>query len=545
MALLKYPAVAICVLFFSIDAVAQEPSEIDSLKKSLQRHSAKDSIRVDLLNQLAFDHYLTDPQAAMQYSYEAVALAKDISYRQGEAQGLRQVGIVLWTQANYGTALKNFVTGLKAAEMVGNAQLIADLHGNIGLVYHGLGDYEEALRYHQQSLAMQRSLQNKTREAVALNNIGDVLRQSKDFDRAIDYYSQALKLRAETNNRNGVATNVRNIGNVYEDQGLFKKALGKYLESLVIAETLHGKAQCNYSIGSVYFKLKQYRAARQYALESLQMSNQGKFRGFIRDVNLLLSSISEAQHDTRDAFAFYKQYAAYKDSVLNLQVASEIAYSRLEYELGKKQNEIDLLRKDADLQQSTLARKNTLLVSGALTLVLLTSLAIILYKSYYKERSANSLLGKKNTEIARQHAELCAQRDELMTLNEEITAQQEEICASRDALAEKNASIARMNEQILLVNQNLEKLVADRTATLEKQNKHLIEYAFINAHKVRGPLARVMGLANLLALAPCSAEQQRILQLLDEATAELDNITRSITVVVQNGIDAYEFKDQA
>ncbi|HYC85681.1 MAG TPA: tetratricopeptide repeat protein [Chryseosolibacter sp.] len=513
----------------------------------MKNHAQQDSIRVDILNQLAFDQYLITPEKSMEYAYEAVALAKDLGYAQGQAQGLRQVGIVLWTQANYGTALKNFLAGLKLAESIGNKQLIADLLGNVGLVYHGLGDYKEALRYHQRSLAMQRELQNKTRQAVALNNIGDVLRAWKNYEGAIEHYEEALTLRRETGNLAGVATNVRNIGNVFEDQGQFDKALVKYSESMAISDELkdkRGMSQCRQSIGSVYFKLKQPALAKKYLLESLEISRQARFRAFIRDCSLLLSGIYESENNPGQAFRFYKEFASYKDSVLNMQVGSEIASVRLEYEVNKKQNEIDLLRKDAELHQSALDRKNTLLVSGAVTLVLLMCLAIILYKNYTSQKRLNTLLGIKNREIEDQHIEICAQRDELMALNEEITAQQEDIIASRDALEQKNESIASMNEKILEINQNLERLVAERTAALEKQNRHLVEYAFINAHKVRGPLARVMGLANLLALTPCSEEQKKILQLLDNATTELDNITKSITVVVHNGIEAYEHTDK-
>jgi len=547
MALFRQPlAVAICILSCHVPAVAQNSQQADSLKKLLEKLPGKDSARVDVLNQLAYDQYLFEPGKSMQFAYEAVSLARDIDYVAGQAQGLRQVGIVLWTQANYGTALKNFIAGLELAEKARHEQLIADLHGNIGLVYHGLADYKEALRYHQRSLAMQRNLKNKTREAVALNNIGDVHRAWKDYSGAIEHYSQALRLRKETNNRSGVATNIRNIGNVFEDQALFNQALEKYLESLAISEEIQekrGMSQCRYSIGSVYLKQKKYSLAKKYLLESLEISKEAKFRAYIRDACLLLSEICEKEKNTADAFSFYKQYALYKDSVLNLQVGSEIASERLQYELSKKQNEIDLLRKDGEIHESAIAQKNTLLVSGAVTLILLMCLAIILYKHYQGQKAVNMLLALKNSEIAQQHAELSSQRDELIALNEEIRAQQEDLMASRDALTEKNDSIASMNERILEINQNLERLVAERTVALERQNHQLIEYAFINAHKVRGPLARVMGLANLLALAPCTDEQKKILELLYRATAELDEITKSITAVVQNGIEAYEHKD--
>jgi tetratricopeptide (TPR) repeat protein len=534
-----------CVLLLAcpVAVFAQLSNAADSLLKILNVHHQRDTLRATVLNKLAYEFYLSNPEKAIEYAYEAILLAQELKYPSAQAQGLRQLGLVSWAQSNYAIALKNFVAGLKIAEQINDPQIVADITGNIGLVYQGLGNYTEALIYHERSLGMQRKLKNKIRESVALNNLGDANRGLGNYDKAIEFYTMATRLREKDRNFNGLATNLRNIGTIMEAKQMYNEALEYYWKSLRMADSIPDKramSQIRQSLASIFFKMKRYTQARQFAIEGLRVSREANYRAYIRDAYLLLSQIAEAQKDIPSSFDFFKQYSQYKDSVVNLQIASEIASYRLDYETEKKQAEIDILKKDSLLQQSLLMQKNTLLILVGVTMALLSVLTAVLFKNYGRQKAANETLQTKNKEIEEQHKEITHQRDELMALNEEIRAQQEDIITSRDALEEKNISIAQMNESILNINENLEKIISERTAALEKQNHKLIEYTFINAHKLRAPLARIMGLANLVQYTPQDEEQAKLTALLLEAAHELDGVTKSINQVLEEGLDAYE-----
>jgi signal transduction histidine kinase len=151
-------------------------------------------------------------------------------------------------------------------------------------------------------------------------------------------------------------------------------------------------------------------------------------------------------------------------------------------------------------------------------------------------------LEEKSNEIQRQHLKLSEQNDELSALNEEIISQREEVMAQRDSLAEKNLEIEKINQQMGEVNENLEDLVEQRTKILEEQNKKLAEYAFFNAHKLRAPLARVMGLVNLLMSKINTDERPVILNHLKNSSEELDTVVRSISDSLSEEINVAESK---
>ncbi len=116
----------------------------------------------------------------------------------------------------------------------------------------------------------------------------------------------------------------------------------------------------------------------------------------------------------------------------------------------------------------------------------------------------------------------------LQLSNEAIKAQNEEI-------KNQNLEIQAQGEEIRGINENLENLVASRTAELEKKNKALEEYAFINAHKLRSPVASILGLINLLNKMPVSEENQSVLEHLKSSAEKLDEIVSSITKAIQRG----------
>ncbi len=74
-------------------------------------------------------------------------------------------------------------------------------------------------------------------------------------------------------------------------------------------------------------------------------------------------------------------------------------------------------------------------------------------------------------------------------------------------LNEKAKEIEAQNEELLQiqdnlneVNNELENIVAERTRKITSQNEILLKYSYTNAHHLRGPVARLLGLANVYRL---------------------------------------------
>lgn len=68
------------------------------------------------------------------------------------------------------------------------------------------------------------------------------------------------------------------------------------------------------------------------------------------------------------------------------------------------------------------------------------------------------------------------------------------------------------------------------------QNKQIVDYAFSNAHNVRGPLARILGLVSLMKMQPELITEADLIDKLHVSARELDEVVRAITVMLEDRI---------
>ena len=116
----------------------------------------------------------------------------------------------------------------------------------------------------------------------------------------------------------------------------------------------------------------------------------------------------------------------------------------------------------------------------------------------------------------------------LQMMNEEIQAQNEEIQT-------QNEEIHSQAEEIKGINENLEAMVRQRTRELEMKNRALEEYAFINAHQLRSPVASILGLINLVNKVHLNDDAKEIVAHLQESTEKLDQVVTTITKAIERG----------
>ena len=135
---------------------------------------------------------------------------------------------------------------------------------------------------------------------------------------------------------------------------------------------------------------------------------------------------------------------------------------------------------------------------------------------------AGKIDDKFNVEEVRCQLETEAQRNkELERLNTQLKAQKQMLYKIIQELYEKEKDNLLKSEE----------LVAQKEE-IELQNQKLIEYAFYNAHKVRGPLARILGLVYLLkreAEKIGFVDNDQYLEKLSESANELDIAVREMS----------------
>ena len=99
----------------------------------------------------------------------------------------------------------------------------------------------------------------------------------------------------------------------------------------------------------------------------------------------------------------------------------------------------------------------------------------------------------------------------------------------KSKLHQQARTLEQVYGQLKNHNERLQKDVRERTCQLERRNAQLEAYAFMNSHKVRAPLVRIISLVHLLQEEDLSEEEEETYKayLLTSAD-ELDAVIKQI-----------------
>ncbi len=84
--------------------------------------------------------------------------------------------------------------------------------------------------------------------------------------------------------------------------------------------------------------------------------------------------------------------------------------------------------------------------------------------------------------------------------NEAVVELYNEVQARNNEIVAQNEELLQIQDHLHDLNLTLEQKVLERTAKIQLQNDILLKYSYTNAHHLRGPVARLLGLANIYHL---------------------------------------------
>lgn len=357
---------------------SQEKANVDSLLKILPG-LGKDTLRVNTLIELA-NYYLDNvPSKAVTYSGEAITLSDKLNWHKGSAKAhyaygfantrlgkfdlslehwnkayafyrksgdehnalkvMSNIGGIYIYLARYPLALEYLFEALKLAEAKDSKKIIANTLNNIGLVYEKLNDQDKALTYYSKCLSHAEKNKDESLRSSCLHNMANVYARQKKHAEAIEHYNQAITILEKTNRKNEMASTLADMGSAYSEAGNQDKGLEYVLKSYSINKELKNVKSVIYNLvnlGVISERKGDIQNAKKYHLEALELLVANPLAEAVRDVNLGLSKIYEAENDYVKAHQHYRKYIATRDSIDNLSNQKEINRRELNYEYEKK-----------------------------------------------------------------------------------------------------------------------------------------------------------------------------------------------------------------
>ena len=382
----------------------------------------------------------TDITKAIGRARLAGDMADKIDYPQGKALALKNIGIGFFRQGDYVETLNNWFESLSIYEKVGDQTGIANLLSNIAAVYNVRDDDAKALEYSLRSLKISEKLGDKLRIFSALNAIADVYSgKVSTRDTALGYLLRALPLAEEIGDKESYGVIAENIGDMYYDKkeddialsyfnkaiailgdvpsscfayngiakiflrkGNTEEALRNNRKALAIAEKSGDKLftmQSYMEIASTYAKKNDLATAFSYFHRSETLANELNAKSDLKKLYEQVSNTYEKIGDFKNAYTYQTKLTNINDSLFNENTEKKLGNLQLEFNLEKKQSEINLLTKDKDLQVLQTKRQKFAKNAFMIGLFLAFTIAVLIFRSYRVKVKTHTLVDKQKNEI--------------------------------------------------------------------------------------------------------------------------------------------------
>ncbi|MBX2961869.1 MAG: tetratricopeptide repeat-containing sensor histidine kinase [Cyclobacteriaceae bacterium] len=480
------------------------------LPDSLQRFSKipRDTNYIISLNKLATESMRHNPLATRKIGQHASEVAQAINYPKGYARSLTVIGNSYWVEGVFDLSLEYYFKAAREYQMAGDSVGWGQTYNNIGEVYKRMNETDKALQYLLQSVTLKRK--DLSTRAITYYNIGELYYLLGDLKTATSYYENSLSQAIRDNNKRVIAYDYSGFGLISLKQKKHEKALEYFTRAeKILKETgeIRILIHVYQHFSDTYIDLKLFENADRY----LKLANE--MAAFIKATDLMVinyqkkSGLDSARGNYKNALYNLYQHNVLKDSVYNLSKSEQIARLQMVYQNEVQEAENRQLRIEKEFRETRLRQQQLIIIVITTGLVIAGILAWI----------------------------LLLQRRRILTVNKLLKSKNEEIQSQKMAIELQAETLAKLNEDLHELNKNLENRIDERTRQLTIQNQKLTEYTFVNAHKLRAPVASVLGLIDLLHQVDAE-EKEIIYQHLKKCAQQLDQITREISRALEAGI---------
>jgi len=407
----------------------------------------------------------------------AAALAKSSGDKFDQATALEYLADDYFALAQYSKALDYYRQVL--ANNPGRPAILMGTLGEMGVLYTKLGDYPRALSCYDSSLKVLEIFvdSSKTSDINTLQmgglliTIGDIYLAMAQYDKALENYNNAEAIGLKTKHKKLVLMALKSLGNTYQSNKDYAKAIRYYTNAIEESRQLNDKyyeANILDKLSNVYLSLGDAAKATVLSQSALQLAEKNTYNDQLPVTYTTLGKVFTSQKS-------YTQAVAY------LQKA------------------IALCEKTGALADETGAWES---LSATYKKMTEPAKALDAYEHYITDRDSLYNIGKAN-ELTRIDLQASYNRQQMAdNLENEVKMQQQRVLTYSGYIGLGLVLllaffIYRNYNTQKKYNRLLSKEKARHIAHMKAQDNVLSAIADIQAHKVRGPLATMMGLVQL------------------------------------------------
>lgn len=391
-----------------------------------------DTIRLKVINDLAYYWHTRNLNTALEFSEKGILLAKGMGNILWEGRLQMTQGAILLRMEN----LKRAEQVLKEARTKVKKGDLPFLNTQLGYVFERRGDLGKAADYAMETMRLGEAQNNTWATAQAYCDLSNLFWKQSKFETALKHGLTSVRLFKERGIKDldyGFALYV--VGNNYLAIENYKKALEYYEQSIVIGERYgfyNNLADVYISLIDLYAFLGKYNEAESAGSSAIKYSQlldnqfllmrswlslgklqilEGKYISAIESLETCLAvatdefgdifylsqayeALGKAQagnHNYQEAYAAFEQYDKLEKEIFTTEADQRISLLQTQFEVAQKENTIQL-------QDTKIKQQNTRQVFLVIIIALFMMFLGMGYIAIKGNRKKNKRLQKQNKE---------------------------------------------------------------------------------------------------------------------------------------------------
>jgi len=427
----RFITLLIFFVFIFSDGSAQR-HVLDSLKKEIEKSQQQDSARIKAILAYVVEALNDNTSDFLPYMNEILSISKKTGYTRGLQKGF-MIGQIYFSDrgdyekaflyadsafsvlkndastkarqstghlynniagdyfklGDYEKAIENFTLSARIFEPLDHP-FLATVYSNLAEVYEKIHDSSKAIEYDKKAIAIAEKSQNDRSLASRLLNYSMRLINRKEFTQAAAVLSRAEPIVMKLENTSHLQQYYYTRAYIDENNKAYTQAVAHYKKALGYAtlnEDIYQKTNILEALSNCLIGMSRMEEAKLYIDTLLRLSSSHDLKAARRNAYVNLVKWHEKNGNYKNANVFLQKTLALNDSLFSEESKEKIAGLEVRYNVEKKEQEINGLKAEANIQSLTIRQKNYLnyiLIVGAIGLSIISLLSYRYYRQKQK-----------------------------------------------------------------------------------------------------------------------------------------------------------------
>lgn len=358
---------------------------------------------------------------------------------------------------------------------------------NIANIYSMTGQPEFALQYCNENIDFAIKSGEQAKISDAYNQLSVTYIDAKDFPNAIKTLLEMEKIVIVENLD---SSHYNNLGLSYSEVGEFGKAIENLTHSIELLGDNHpiiSLANTEINLAKAYFGLGDYEKAKSYLYPSLEKIDADKNILFYLKGLDLSYRLEKKNGNNAKALEALEKYHKFKTKLTSEELKNRIADLNAKYQDSQKNKEIELLKKNEQIQRVELRRSKQIRDILLVVVIIFIGLITVIIRSRKKQKIMNTELKIQKEEIEKAYKNIKSAQNEIINLEKNNALLAMNVTANHE-----------INQPLMILQGNLEMIqfVLEDLKADEKSMKYC-RVAFDSIDRIQEILKKFQDIGNL------------------------------------------------